>query len=63
MTFIIALSFLVGMVWDSIESRYAASLAAATQIKLDSDVVVLSLGTFSNQTEASIDVAPDIQNR
>ena len=57
MTFIMALSFLVGMVWDSIESRYAASLAAAIQIKLDSDVVVLSLGTFSNQTETSIEVA------
>ena len=49
------------MVWDSIESRYAASLAAAIQVKLDSDVVVLSLGTFGNQTEASIEVAQDIE--
>jgi rare lipoprotein A len=32
-------------------------LAAAIQFKLDSDVVVLSLGTFSNQTETSIEVA------
>lgn len=58
MTFILALTFLVGMVWDAIESPYAASLAAATQADLDSGIVVLSLTAVSDRTETPFQASP-----
>jgi peptidoglycan lytic transglycosylase len=44
-SFTLAIVFLAGMVWDGIESRYAAPLAAAIQTNLDSGTVVLSLAS------------------
>ena len=58
MTFILALTFLVGMVWDAIESPYAVSLAAATQAELDSGIVVLSLTAVSDRTETPFQASP-----
>jgi rare lipoprotein A len=61
MTFILALAFLVAMVWDTIESRYATSLAAAIPADLDSGIVVLSLAAVNARAETPIEVAPDVQ--
>jgi rare lipoprotein A len=58
-TFVLALTFLAGMAWDSIESRYAASLAAAIPTDPDSGIVVLSLAAVSPLTEAPVEVATD----
>src|SRR4029077_3121162 len=51
MTFFLALAFLASMVWDAIESRYAASLAAAIPGALDSGIVVLSLAAGGDRME------------
>jgi rare lipoprotein A len=61
MTFVLALTFLIAMIWDTIESRYAASLEAATRAKLDSDIIVLSMPAVSNQKEVFPDVAQDAE--
>lgn len=61
MRFILALTFLVGMVWDEIESGYAASWAAAIRIDADSGTVVLALTAASDRTETTIEVASDAE--
>jgi rare lipoprotein A len=60
-TFVLALAFLASMVWDAIESRYAASLAAAIPGDLDSGIVVLSLAAVGARTETPLEIAPDAQ--
>jgi rare lipoprotein A len=60
-TFVLALAFLASMVWDAIESRYAASLAAAIPGDLDSGIVVLPLAAVGAQTETPFEIAPDVQ--
>jgi rare lipoprotein A len=61
MTFILALTFLTAMVWDTVESRYAASLEAATRAKLDSDIIVLSLPAAGSRTEVPPDLVQDTE--
>jgi rare lipoprotein A len=60
-TFVLALTFLACMVWDAIESRYAASLAAAIPNDFDSGIVVLSLAAVGARAETPFDVAPDVE--
>ncbi len=59
--FALALAFLTGMLWDQVESRYAAPLAAARQADPDSDIVVLSLAATHDRTETTFEAAPDIE--
>ena len=60
-TFTLALVFLTGMVWDRIESHYAAPLIAAMQTDPDSNIVVLSLVANSGRTQTTFEAAPDIE--
>ncbi len=48
------------MVWDAVESHYAAPLAAAIPPDLDSGTVVLSLTAVSARTENAFEVAPAV---
>ena len=54
-TFALALAFLVGMIWDGIESNYAAWITAAIQSSPDSNVVVLSFAAASFLEDTDID--------
>ncbi len=56
MTFLLAFGFLVGMVWDALESRSSASLTVAIPADLDPGVVVLSLATVDDQAEVATQV-------
>ena len=60
-TLMFAIIFLAGMVWDGIESRYAAPLAAAIRTGSDTDTVVLSLAATHVGREVAFEIAPDVQ--
>ena len=59
--FALALMILTGMVWDGIESRYAASLAAAIPSDPDPGVVVLALAPVTERTVTAIPTTPDAE--
>ena len=59
-TFFLAVTFLAGMVWDAVESRYAATLAATIPPDLDPGIIVLSLTAVSARTETPSEVAPGV---
>jgi rare lipoprotein A len=52
---------LTSMVWDGIESRYAAPLAAAIQADTDSEIIVLSIAATTDRTETTFELAPDVE--
>jgi rare lipoprotein A len=52
---------LTSMVWDEIESRYAAPLAAAIQADSESGIVVLSIPATADRTETAFEFAPDVE--
>jgi len=59
-TFFLAVTFLAGMVWDAVESRYAATLAATIPPDLDPGIIVLSLTAVSARIETPSEVAPAV---
>jgi rare lipoprotein A len=59
LTFALSITFLVGMVWDAIESRYAAPLAAAIEADSDAGMVVLSLTRAGDKAQTNLVVLPD----
>lgn len=59
-TFALALVFLIGMIWDGIESHYAALITAAIQPGSDPDSVVLSFAAAGLLAKADDETAsPD----
>lgn len=59
-TVALALVFLVGMIWDGIESHAATAIVAAIQPQSESEFVVLSLAPAGFLADTDVDVAPAV---